>query len=65
MPAKFFLPHALYRNDSYSMTMYAQRIYIFWSGRAYSLPVISSNITGNPVQGNNTIRNVNGGVVFG
>lgn len=60
----FFLPPQAYGNTNYTLDILFQRVYIFWEGRSYSLPVLAENITGVPIKGYNTIRNRDGVIIF-
>ena len=61
----FFLPGALHSGINYTMSVQAdeQAIYISYSGRNISLPMLASSITGSIHEGNNIIRN-SGGVIY-
>ena len=60
----FFLPQTVYGSINYTIDILYQRVYIYWEGRSYSLPVLAYNITGSPAKGYTTIRNSNGVIVF-
>ncbi len=61
---RFFLPQTLRSETNYTLQLMQQRVYIFWNGRSYSLPVLAGNVTGIPASGYNIVRNINGAIKF-
>lgn len=61
---RFFLPQTLYSDTNYTVSIDAQRVYVLWNSRSYSLPVLAGNTTGVPAKGYNTLKNVNGVIIF-
>ena len=62
---KFYLPLLLYGNSNYSVNLLENRfVYVLWKNKSYSLLVLAENITDGVKKGSNTIRNINGVIVF-
>ncbi|MCX6815977.1 MAG: hypothetical protein NT120_03950 [Candidatus Aenigmarchaeota archaeon] len=61
---KFSLPHLLYGEKNYSLNTTNQDLYIFWPSKSYFLPILAYNVTGQPQHGLNTIKNINGAIIF-
>jgi len=59
---EFSLPQYLYNAKNYTITILPeyQRIYVDWDNRSYSVPLLTSNITGSIKQGINIIKNEHG-----
>ncbi len=58
------LPDTLEGSINYTINTAQQRIFVSWNERNYSLPVIAPSIIGAPLKGTNTIKNINGVIVF-
>lgn len=61
---RFFIPEQLKNGENFSLNVASQRITVSWSNANYSLPLTASNITGSPIKGYNTMKNIGGVVVF-
>lgn len=63
---RFYLPLTLYSNSDYAVNLSENRfVYVLWKNKSYSLPVIADNVTGAVKKGQNTVKNINGVIVFG
>ena len=62
----FSLPTTLLGGINYTIDLdkESQRVYIEWRNRTLFFPILTSEVTGNPKKGNNTIRNENGAIIF-
>ncbi|MCX6818778.1 MAG: hypothetical protein NT129_02135 [Candidatus Aenigmarchaeota archaeon] len=58
----FYIPQYLYNTKNYTLTVLPeyQRIYVDCDNSSYSVPLLTSNITGTVKKGNNIIKNENG-----
>ncbi|MFH1447833.1 MAG: hypothetical protein ABIG39_03130 [Candidatus Micrarchaeota archaeon] len=63
---RFSLPEYLATNTRYYLTVNTshQFVELSWEGGYYLMPIITSNVTGNPLAGWNTISNNDGMIVI-
>lgn len=63
---RFSLPEHLASNTIYSVSVNTthQFVELTWVGGYYIMPIITSNVTGNPIIGWNSVSNENGMVII-